>query len=76
MQLFVNRPSPYGRKAIVAALESGLAVRIDFVQVDPWCTTALRRFGRTSRDGLCPCSLENCACRSMPGSPVTLPRVT
>ncbi|HEV7274717.1 MAG TPA: glutathione S-transferase family protein [Devosiaceae bacterium] len=36
MQLFVNRPSPYGRKALVAAWESGLADRIDIVQVDPW----------------------------------------
>jgi len=36
MKLFVNRPSPYGRKAIVAALESGLGDRVELVPVDPW----------------------------------------
>jgi glutathione S-transferase len=36
MKLYVNRPSPYGRKTIVAALESGLADQIEIVQVDPW----------------------------------------
>lgn len=36
MKLYVNRPSPYGRKTMVAALESGLGDRIEVVQVDPW----------------------------------------
>jgi glutathione S-transferase len=40
VKLYVNRPSPYGRKAMVAALESGLGDRMEVVQVDPWSDPA------------------------------------
>lgn len=36
MKLYVNRPSPYGRKALVAAIESGQLSNLEVVQVDPW----------------------------------------
>lgn len=36
MKLYTNRPSPYGRKALVAAHEKNLIDAITIVQVDPW----------------------------------------
>ena len=36
MKLYVNRPSPYGRKALVAAIESGQSSKLEVIQVDPW----------------------------------------
>lgn len=36
MKLYVNRPSPYGRKTLVAAIESGQFTALEVVQVDPW----------------------------------------
>lgn len=36
MQLYCNRPSPYGRKVLVTAHESGLIDRIEIKDVDPW----------------------------------------
>lgn len=36
MKLYCNRPSPYGRKVLVAAHESGLIDRIEIKDVDPW----------------------------------------
>lgn len=36
MKLYVNRSSPYARKAVVAAFESGLAGRVETVLTDPW----------------------------------------
>lgn len=36
MKLFINRPSPYGRKVFVAAFEKNLVSRLDIVNVDPW----------------------------------------
>lgn len=36
MQLYCNRPSPYGRKVLVTAHESGLIEKIEIRDVDPW----------------------------------------
>lgn len=36
MKLFINRPSPYGRKVLVAAYEKNLVSRIEIVNADPW----------------------------------------
>lgn len=36
MKLYVNRPSPYGRKALVAAIESRQFSKLEVIQVDPW----------------------------------------
>lgn len=36
MQLYCNRPSPYGRKVLVTAHESGLIDKIEVNDVDPW----------------------------------------
>ena len=36
MKLFVNRPSPYGRKVLVVMHEKGLADEVELVPVDPW----------------------------------------
>lgn len=36
MKLYCNRPSPYGRKVLVAAHESGLIDKIEIQDVDPW----------------------------------------
>jgi glutathione S-transferase len=36
MRLFINRPSPYGRKVLVAAYEKNIVPQIDAVNVDPW----------------------------------------
>lgn len=36
MKLFINRPSPYGRKVLVAAHEKNLVSRIEIVNADPW----------------------------------------
>jgi glutathione S-transferase len=36
MKLYNNRPSPYGRKVLVAAHEKQLLERIDVIQLDPW----------------------------------------
>jgi len=36
MKLYFNRPSPYGRKVLVVAHESGLMDRIEIQDVDPW----------------------------------------
>ncbi len=36
MKLFINRPSPYGRKVLVAAYEKDIVPQIDIVNVDPW----------------------------------------
>lgn len=40
MQLYCNRPSPYGRKVLVTAHESGLIDRIKMMEVDPWSDPA------------------------------------
>lgn len=36
MKLFVNKPSPYARKVVVAALESGLGGAVEIAVADPW----------------------------------------
>lgn len=36
MKLYCNRPSPYGRKVLVAAHEAGLIDRIEIKDIDPW----------------------------------------
>lgn len=36
MKLFINRPSPYGRKVLVAAYEKDIVSRLELVSVDPW----------------------------------------
>ena len=36
MQLFCNRPSPYGRKVLVTAHESGVFDKIAIKDIDPW----------------------------------------
>ena len=36
MKLYNNRPSPYGRKVLVAAHEKRLLDRLDIRQIDPW----------------------------------------
>jgi glutathione S-transferase len=36
MKLYNNRPSPYGRKVLVAAHEKALLDRLDIRQIDPW----------------------------------------
>lgn len=36
MKLYCNRPSPYGRKVLVAAHESGVFDKISIQDVDPW----------------------------------------
>lgn len=36
MKLFINRPSPYGRKVLVAAYEKDIVARLELVSVDPW----------------------------------------
>jgi glutathione S-transferase len=36
MKLYSNRPSPYGRKVLIAAHEKSLMERITLVQIDPW----------------------------------------
>lgn len=36
MKLFVNRPSPYGRKVLVVMREKELTDRIEIISVDPW----------------------------------------
>lgn len=36
MQLYCNRPSPYARKVLVTAHESGLIERVEVNEVDPW----------------------------------------
>ena len=40
MKLYVNRPSPYGRKVLAAAHELGLAGRLEIVAADPWSDPA------------------------------------
>lgn len=40
MKLFFNKTSPYARKARIAALEKGLAGRVDFIETDPWASPA------------------------------------
>lgn len=40
MKLFNNRPSPYGRKVLVAAHEKRLLDRLVVVQLDPWSDPA------------------------------------
>ena len=36
MKLYNNRPSPYGRKVLIAAHEKSLMKRITLFQIDPW----------------------------------------
>jgi glutathione S-transferase len=36
MKLYNNRPSPYGRKVLIAAHEKSLMERITLLQIDPW----------------------------------------
>lgn len=36
MRLYNNRPSPYGRKVLIAAHEKSLMKRITLFQIDPW----------------------------------------
>jgi glutathione S-transferase len=36
MKLYTNRPSPYGRKVLIAAHEKSLMKRITLFQIDPW----------------------------------------
>lgn len=36
MKLFINRPSPYGRKVLVAAYEKNIVSRLDIISADPW----------------------------------------
>jgi glutathione S-transferase len=40
MKLFINRPSPYGRKVLVAAYEKNIVPRLEIVSVDPWSDPA------------------------------------
>ena len=40
MKLFLNKPSPYARLALVVAHEKGLAGRLELEWVDPWKTPA------------------------------------
>lgn len=40
MRLLVNRPSPYGRKVLVAAHEKQTVQAIEVVLVDPWADSA------------------------------------
>ncbi|MCG8561225.1 MAG: glutathione S-transferase [Hyphomicrobiales bacterium] len=40
MKLYYNKPSPYARKVLVAAHETGLADRLTLCEVDPWSDPA------------------------------------
>ena len=49
MKLYNNRPSPYGRKVLIAAHEKSLMERITLLQIDPWSDPSALLAGHAHR---------------------------